>query len=109
RTAMLAATPTTGPTRRIGPGRHAAAPPPPDYYYDDYEDEPRRSTGKIVGIAAAVVLALGIIGFVAYQLFSGPPAPEQVAVPDVVGRSQQEATNAVIAANLRVAIQEVES
>jgi beta-lactam-binding protein with PASTA domain/predicted Ser/Thr protein kinase len=104
RTAMLAAS-HTGATRRMGNGRHNA-PPPPQEYYDDYDEEPRRNTGRTVGIVAAVVVALGIIGFVAYQLFSGPPAPTKVQIPQsVVGQQVQVARNALIAQNLVVPAQ----
>jgi serine/threonine-protein kinase len=109
RTAMLAASPT-GATRRMGTGRHNG-PPPAQEYYDEY-DEPRRSTGRTVGIVAAVVVALGIIGFVAFQLFSGPPAPEKVQIPtNLVGQSPTAASNALIARRLKVnnPPQEVES
>ncbi len=56
RTAMLSAGPPTGPTRRLNGGRHAPAPT----YYDDDDDEPRRGTGKLVGIVLAVLLAVGL-------------------------------------------------
>jgi serine/threonine-protein kinase len=95
----------------MGSGRHNV-PPPAQEYYDDYDEGPRRSTGRTVGIVAAVVVALGIIGFVAYQLFSGPPAAEKVTIPtSLAGQTQQAATNALIAANLRVNTppQEIES
>jgi serine/threonine protein kinase/beta-lactam-binding protein with PASTA domain len=110
RTAMLAPSPSTGPTRRINGGRYTPPPPPADYddYYDD--EEPRRSTGRTIGIVAAVLVALGLIGFVAFQVFSGPPAPARVAIPAVTGMSQQDATNQIIAAGLRVgAVNPVES
>jgi serine/threonine-protein kinase len=108
RTAMLAP-PPTGPTRRInGGGRHGTAPPAPEYY-DDY-DEPRRSTGRTIGIAALVAAALGINGIVAFQLLSGPPAAQQVTIPaTLIGQTEQAATNALISAKLQVAREEVES
>ncbi len=108
RTAMLTPGPPTGPTRRLnGGGRHAPA--PPVRYYDD-DDEPRRSTGKIVGITLAVLIALGLIGFVGYQVLSGPPAPRQVAVPSLVGATEQDARNQLDAAGLRAGeVQQVES
>jgi eukaryotic-like serine/threonine-protein kinase len=107
RTAMLTPAPPTGPTRRLNGGRHS--PPPPVHYYDD-DDEPRRSTGKIVGITLAVLVALGLIGFVGYQVLSGPPAPLQVAVPSLVGSTEQDARNQLDAAGLRAGeVQQVES
>jgi eukaryotic-like serine/threonine-protein kinase len=106
RTAMLSPGPPTGPaTRRINGGRHAPA--PPQRYYDD---DPPRSTGKIVGITLAVLVALGLIGFVGYQLLSGPPAPEQVAVPNLVGVTEQQARDQLDAAGLRIGeVERVES
>jgi beta-lactam-binding protein with PASTA domain/predicted Ser/Thr protein kinase len=100
RTAMLAAGPPTGPTRRLN-GRNTAV-PAAAADYDYYDDEPRRSTGRLLAIAAAVLLALGLIGFVAYQVFSGPPPAIQVAVPSVVGLEAQEARNQVLANDLRI-------
>ncbi|GAA0931128.1 Stk1 family PASTA domain-containing Ser/Thr kinase [Pseudonocardia zijingensis] len=99
RTAMIASSPATAATRRIN-GRHSG-PPPADDYDDYYDEPPRRSTGKVIGIALAVVLALGVVGFVAYQVLSGPPAPQTVAVPAVTGLSETDARNQIIAAGLR--------
>jgi eukaryotic-like serine/threonine-protein kinase len=97
RTAMISASPATAATRRIN-GRT----PAPVNDYDDYYDEPpRRSTGKVIGIVLAVVLALGVVGFFAYQVLSGPPAPQTVAVPAVTGLSESDARNQIIAAGLR--------
>ncbi len=102
RTAMLAAS-HTGPTRRMNGGGRHGAPPPPQEYYDDYDEEPRRSTGRMIAIIGGVVVALGIIGFVAFQLFSGPPAPTKVTIPpSLAGQTTQVASNALIAAKLRV-------
>lgn len=99
RTAMIAASPSTGPTRRIN-GRHTPA--PVDDYDDYYDEPPRRSTAKVVGIVLAVVLALGVVGFVGYQVFSGPPAPQTVAVPAVANMTETDARNQIIAAGLRI-------
>jgi serine/threonine-protein kinase len=99
RTAMLAASPAAT-TRRIN-GRQA--PPPADEYDDYYDDEPpRRSIAKVIGIALAVVLALGVVGFVAYQVLSGPPTPQSVEVPAVAGMSDSEARTQIQAAGLRL-------
>ncbi|WP_219415885.1 Stk1 family PASTA domain-containing Ser/Thr kinase [Pseudonocardia nigra] len=101
RTAMLAPPRSTGPTRRLNGSRHTAAAPVPDYdYYDD--EPPRNSTGKTIGIAAAVLIALGLVGFVAFQLLRGSPPPAMVAVPNVVGQSETDARNQIIAADLVV-------
>jgi beta-lactam-binding protein with PASTA domain/predicted Ser/Thr protein kinase len=96
RTAMLAASPAT---RRIN-GRHTPA--PVDDYDDYYDERPRRSTGKLIGIVVAAVLALGVVGFFAYQVFSGPPAPQTVAVPPVANMTETDARNQIIAAGLRL-------
>jgi eukaryotic-like serine/threonine-protein kinase len=105
RTAMLTPGPPTAQTRRLNGGRHSPAPPA---YYDD--DEPPRSTGKIVGITLAVLVASGLIGFVAYQVLSGPRAPEQVAVPALVGATESDARNQLTAAGLRIGeVRKVES
>jgi serine/threonine-protein kinase len=98
RTAMLAASPAAA-TRRIN-GRQA--PPPADDYDDYYDEPPRRSTAKVIGVAIAVVLALGVVGFFAYQVLSGPPTPQTVAVPSVANMSETDAKNQIIAAGLRL-------
>jgi beta-lactam-binding protein with PASTA domain/predicted Ser/Thr protein kinase len=97
RTAMIAASPAAT-TRRIN-GRHAPA--PADDYDDYYDEPPRRSTAKVVGVALVVVLALSVVGFFAYQVLSGPPAPQTVAVPAVTNMTETEARNQIIAAGLR--------
>ncbi|MFC4944886.1 Stk1 family PASTA domain-containing Ser/Thr kinase [Pseudonocardia sp. GCM10023141] len=100
RTAMLAAGPGTGPTRRLNGGRHA---PPPAAGYDDYyDDEPRRRTGRLIAIIAGVVVALAAVGFVAYQLLSGPPAAKQVSIPSLVGQTETQAGNTLIGLGLRL-------
>ncbi|MHA6779431.1 Stk1 family PASTA domain-containing Ser/Thr kinase [Pseudonocardia saturnea] len=104
RTAMLAH--QTGPTRRINGGRHTMPPAAPTDYYDD---EPRRNTGRIVGIAAAVAVALALIGFVAFQIFGGPAAPEQLPMPNVVGQEQEAARTALLTAGLNPNLQNAES
>jgi serine/threonine-protein kinase len=96
RTAMIAASPAAT-TRRIN-GRQAQ---PVDDYDDYYDEPPRRSTAKVVGVVLAVVLALGVVGFFAYQVFSGPAAPRTVAVPAVTNMTETDAKNQIIAAGLR--------
>jgi serine/threonine-protein kinase len=101
RTAMMAPGPQTASTRRInGRGMPPPAPPRYDEYYAD--EEPPRRTGRVVAIVVAVLVVLGLVGFVGYQLLSGPATPTQVAVPPVVGQTQQDASNQIIAAGLRV-------
>ncbi|MHA6628973.1 Stk1 family PASTA domain-containing Ser/Thr kinase [Pseudonocardia sichuanensis] len=100
RTAMMAPPAQDAPTRRLN-GRHTM--PPGGAEYDDYYDEePRRSTGKVIGIVAGVLVALGLVGFVAYQIFAGPPAAQLVEVPAVTGLAQSDATNQLVAAGLRL-------
>jgi serine/threonine-protein kinase len=77
--------------------------------YDYYDEPRRRSTGKVVGIVLAVVAALSLVGFVAYQVFSPPPPPATVEVPPVVGMSETEARNQIIAAGLRADVAKEES
>jgi beta-lactam-binding protein with PASTA domain len=98
RTAMIAANPAAT-TRRIN-GRQAS--PPVDDYDDYYDEPPRRSTAKVIGVVLAVVLALAVVGFFAYQVFSGPPAPQTVAVPAVANMTDTDAKNQIIAAGLRL-------
>jgi eukaryotic-like serine/threonine-protein kinase len=101
RTAMMASGPPTGSTRRLnGRGMPPPAPPAYDDYYAD--EEPPRRTGRVVAIVVGVLVVLGLVGFVGYQLLSGPATPSQVAVPGVVGQTQQDASNQLIAAGLRV-------
>jgi beta-lactam-binding protein with PASTA domain/predicted Ser/Thr protein kinase len=107
RTAMLAAGPPSQPTRRIN-SRHAAPAPADDYdYYDD--EPPRRSTGKLIAIVAAVLVVLGLGGFVAYQLLSGPPAPQTVAIPAVTGLPEVDARNQLVTVGLRPEVTQEES
>ena len=79
-------------------------PPPAPPAYDEYyaDEEPPRRTGRVVAIVAGVLVVLGLVGFVAYQLLSGPATPSQVAVPSLVGQAQQDASNQIIGAGLRV-------
>ena len=107
RTAMLTAG-AGGATRRLNGGfggRHATPAPGPDAWVD--EEPPRRRRGLLIG--AAVALALVLIAFVAYQVFSGPPAPEQFAMPDVVGQQTEVARTELLNRNLLVETQPTES
>ncbi|HEX2028308.1 MAG TPA: Stk1 family PASTA domain-containing Ser/Thr kinase, partial [Nitriliruptorales bacterium] len=97
RTAMLATSST--PTRRINGRQTPAA---ADDYDDYYDEPPRRSTGKVIGIVAAVLVALSLVGFFAYQVLSGPPAPQTVEVPPVAGLSENDARTQILAAGLRL-------
>ncbi|HVL86290.1 MAG TPA: Stk1 family PASTA domain-containing Ser/Thr kinase [Pseudonocardia sp.] len=110
RTAMLAAGagPATGATRRINGagGRRAAA----AQVVHDWEDEdPPPRTGRRVALGIAAAVALALVGFVAYILLSGPAAPEQVTIPNVIGAPEQDALNQLIGAGLRPVAQPRES
>ncbi|OJY44703.1 Stk1 family PASTA domain-containing Ser/Thr kinase [Pseudonocardia sp. 73-21] len=107
RTAMM--TPPTGPTRRINGSRYGAAVPTAAGYNDYYDEEPPRRTGRTIGIVAGVVAVLALIGFFAYQLLSGPAAPTQVEVPSVTGQTAQAASNAILSAQLRPNVVQVDS
>jgi serine/threonine-protein kinase len=100
RTAMLA--PSAGPARRINGSRYGGAAPTATEYQDYYDEAPPRRTGRLIGILAGVAVLLGLIGFVAYQVFSGPAAPTKVAVPTLTGLTQQNAQNAIISQGLTV-------
>jgi eukaryotic-like serine/threonine-protein kinase len=102
RTAMMAAGPATGATRRIN-GRHGVATAAPAHYAEDYYDEdPGSSNRRTALIVAGVLVVLGLVGFLAYQLLSGPAKPVQIAVPPVVGKTQVDATNAIVNSGLRI-------
>ncbi len=98
RTALM--TPPTAGTRRINGSRPVAP-----VYDDYYEDEPRRGAGRIVAIVLGVLLVLGLVGFVAFQLLRPPPPPLQIRVPGVAGQTVQQAGNQIISLDLQVAAQ----
>jgi eukaryotic-like serine/threonine-protein kinase len=115
RTAMMANNPSTGPTRRINGNRHAT-PPPPRGGYDDYDrggydeyDKPSRSVGKTVGIVVGVLVALGLIGFAAYQIFGGAATPQQFQLANLAGQTEQDARNSLIGQQLQVNVRNQES
>ncbi|WP_214369312.1 Stk1 family PASTA domain-containing Ser/Thr kinase [Pseudonocardia sp. H11422] len=109
RTALLAAD-TGGATRRInaasGGGRHTLPPSAVPVYSDE---EPPRRNGRKIAAGLAIALVLGLIGFVGYQVFGGPGQPRQVTVPNVVGQQKEAARTAILAANLRASMEEVDS
>ncbi|BBF98852.1 MULTISPECIES: Stk1 family PASTA domain-containing Ser/Thr kinase [Pseudonocardia] len=86
-------------TRRLdgggGPptGRHVM---PGDY---DYDDEQRPGRGRKIALWVAVLAVLGLLGFVGYQMFSSS-APDQVAVPDVLGQTPDQARATITNAGL---------
>ena len=102
RTAMMGVGPATGATRRIN-GRHGVAAPAPAHYAEDYYDDADPGSGnrRTALIVVGVLVVLGLVGFLAYQLLSGPAKPAQIAVPPVVGKSQVDAVNDILNAGLR--------
>ena len=73
---------------------------PPSPVHQDAE--PRRNSWTMLGIALTVLVMIGLIGFVAYQLSLGRQAPAQVAVPALVGATEEEARNQLAQAGLKV-------
>ncbi|MEU6696553.1 Stk1 family PASTA domain-containing Ser/Thr kinase [Pseudonocardia sp. NPDC046786] len=67
--------------------------------YDDYEDEPRSGRGRKIALWLVVLAVLGLLGFVGYQMFSSS-GPDQVAVPDVLGQTPDEARVTITGAGL---------
>jgi serine/threonine-protein kinase len=61
--------------RHPAPQRPQGCPRPPEPDYGEYyaDEEPPRRTGRVVAIVLGVLVVLGLVGFVAYQLLSGPP------------------------------------
>ncbi len=109
RTAMMAP-PRAAATRRVnGTGRHTLPPAAVPAYYDDEDDRRRGGTGRTVAVVLGVLLALGLVGFVAFQVFGGPAQPRQVAMLDVVGQQQEVARAELITAGLTPTVVPVES
>jgi beta-lactam-binding protein with PASTA domain/tRNA A-37 threonylcarbamoyl transferase component Bud32 len=74
--------------------------------WDDDEADRRRRRNRVIAlVVAAVVLIAGAVG-IALAVNSGnddaPPAATQVTVPELTGRSQDEATAAITEAGLTV-------
>ncbi|MEV1293032.1 Stk1 family PASTA domain-containing Ser/Thr kinase [Pseudonocardia sp. NPDC049635] len=67
--------------------------------YADYDDEPRSGRGRKVALWLVVLAVLGLLGFVGYQMFSSS-APAQVAVPDVLGQTPDQARITITNAGL---------
>ena len=101
RTEMMASGPPTGSTRRLN-GRGMPSPAPPAYDDTTPTRSRRAAPGGWSRSSVGVLVVLGLVGFVGYQLLSGPATPSQVAVQGVVGQTQQDASNQLIAAGLRV-------
>jgi len=113
RTAMMNPRPTAQ-TRRIngtGATRYATPPPPPAQYdsYGDYDDEPDRRRGRRIAIGIAAAVVVGLLALTGYLIFGNSSAPQQIAVPSLVGQQQEVARSQLQAANLRPDIQQVVS
>ena len=70
-------------------------------YSDDDDDEGLRRRGLLVGIPTALALA-GLAGIGAYILAS-PDKPSQVSIPDVTGKTQDDAVTALDDVGLKAA------
>jgi serine/threonine-protein kinase len=103
RTALLA--PSTAATRRINGGRRTALVPSESVW----EDEPQRRGMRTALIVTGVVAALALLAFVGFQLLRGSPARAEVAVPNIVGQEENAARTALIEADLRPDVQQIES
>lgn len=108
RTAMLAAGPPPGSTRRINGGAATGRHADPVAEPGEWEDEPPRR-GRRTFLAIAAALAIALVAFVAFQIFGGPPTPVQVTVPDVVGQEQEVARTQLLNLNLMVGVEPAES
>lgn len=76
-----------------GSGRTRSARP----IADDPDDAPPRGGGPWLWVSAALALViLGLAGFLIFRLLSGPTTPptEQVSVPELAGKSYEEAQQA---------------
>jgi serine/threonine-protein kinase len=86
------------PIAYTAPAAGAAVPPPAQ----PPEDDRRRSgaTGWVIGILTVILLA--VLGFIGYQIAKGN-GEDQVAVPNIVGKSEGDARQLVEAQGLRLA------
>jgi serine/threonine-protein kinase len=62
--------------------------------------------GKVIRTSPAAGARLERGSTVTMVVSSGPPKPEQVTVPDVIGRTQAQATSMLQAAGLKVTVEE---
>ncbi|OFJ55870.1 MULTISPECIES: Stk1 family PASTA domain-containing Ser/Thr kinase [unclassified Corynebacterium] len=75
------------------PERVAAQPEAPAQIANTDEPEKKKGgAGKTVALAAAALVALGGVGYGAYQLFNSSTEVETVAIPQVEGLNVNEAT-----------------
>lgn len=74
------------------------------------EEEPKSSTGKIVGIVLLIIAAIAAVGALAYWYVNNQEPPvEQVPVPSIVGESQASAMQMLQEAGLEFAIDGTEA
>jgi serine/threonine-protein kinase len=104
RTHLIASGVGAGPTRRIGPARHQV----PPGGWDGPDDGDRRRTIKLILIGLVVAAAIGLIAFVAAQLF-GAGGPGEVKMPSVVGQQAEQARLQVQQAGLKPDLRDEES
>ncbi|WP_049190707.1 Stk1 family PASTA domain-containing Ser/Thr kinase [Corynebacterium sp. 212_CJEI] len=87
------ATPAPAPVPAPEPERAAAQPEAPAQIANTDEPEKKKGgAGKTVALAAAALVALGGVGYGAYQLFNSSTEVETVAIPQVEGLNVNEAT-----------------
>ncbi len=81
------------------PGERSVRTAPPD------DDEPPRRRGALVGIVIALLVALGLLAAVLYNLLGGgaPEEPVPVRVPSVIGGDAPSARTAITGARLEYA------
>jgi beta-lactam-binding protein with PASTA domain/tRNA A-37 threonylcarbamoyl transferase component Bud32 len=92
------------------PTRVAGSPPvaPLEGPEEEYEEEePQKSrVGLAILIGALIVLALGLGGYALYRMLS-PDTVQTVAVPNVVGYTEAQATEQLTGRNLQVEVTKV--
>jgi serine/threonine-protein kinase len=111
RTTILAAGRTPQPQQR---GRHRPTAMADDYDdYDPYEDEEeerrrRRRKGWLIALLSILGVALvGVLIWLMTSVLGDEPGGTQVSVPDVIGKSEEEAKAEISQAGLNFRIQDV--
>jgi eukaryotic-like serine/threonine-protein kinase len=102
--ATVAANAYDDPTRVAGPPP-VAPPEGPEEEYEEEEPEKSR-VGLAILIGALIVLALGVGGYALYRMLS-PDTVQTVAVPNVVGYTEAQATEQLTGRNLQVEVTKV--
>ncbi len=104
RTAMLAG--VDGSTRRITPtGRRHGLPPA----WGGASDEDRKRRWRLILLWVAVAAVVGVIAFVAAQLFGGPGTPAKVPIPSLVGQQAEAARQELTRIGLKPALEQADS